>query len=455
MASTLLLPKKHLRNYLIQTFCESSEITFRQADKATCLFYYHNHLQTPLESFVVDFTLDFTLLFTADDMTLKEILKKKEKIKEHVTPNVVSPHDPGPIAEAFTFFRSDTNTKELISPPSFTSEVAEPPSYKNEHRLSSHFSRLPSSSNASTQSAQSSTSPKSEKRLSQRLHLTRSRTPSSSSVNVPTDLPDIQDVAVQGEEKEAQWEERATMLAKGNPNNRPVFLNGYPKGVTPEQKFYRDRFPQETPSNPEQDLSARPGITRSVSSAKGDENIQEAIRLHESGDLVNSTAMFGRLAESNAMAQIMYGLALRHGWGVPPNPPLAIQYLSAAAASSASVECAALHSGMKKGGAAKGELVLAIYELANSFRHGWGVQKDVVAARKYYETAANLGDTDAMNEVARCYESGQGGPKDRVSPDYLFIPQTRRFEKLKLKVWREPLTLSRKAHADVYTFSAP
>ncbi len=71
---------------------------------------------------------------------------------------------------------------------------------------------------------------------------------------------------------------------------------------------------------------------------------------------------------------------------------------------------------MKKGGAAKGELVLAMYELANSFRHGWGVDKDPVAARSYYETAANLGDTDAMNEVARCYEEGFGGKKDRVCP---------------------------------------
>lgn len=70
---------------------------------------------------------------------------------------------------------------------------------------------------------------------------------------------------------------------------------------------------------------------------------------------------------------------------------------------------------MKEGGAAKGELVLAMYELANSFRHGWGVEKDPVAARSYYETAANLGDTDAMNEVARCYEEGFGGKKDKVS----------------------------------------
>ncbi|EKG22258.1 Sel1-like protein [Macrophomina phaseolina MS6] len=70
---------------------------------------------------------------------------------------------------------------------------------------------------------------------------------------------------------------------------------------------------------------------------------------------------------------------------------------------------------MKKGGAAKGELVLAMFELANSFRHGWGVKKDASAARQYYETAANLGDTDAMNEAAWCYIEGFGCKKDKVS----------------------------------------
>ena len=86
---------------------------------------------------------------------------------------------------------------------------------------------------------------------------------------------------------------------------------------------------------------------------------------------------------------------------------------------------------MKKGGAAKGELVLAIFELANCFRHGWGIDKDPVAAKQvrpqrsrapvviglifwegcfghraikltdsicqYYETAANLGDTGMIS----------------------------------------------------------
>lgn len=41
--------------------------------------------------------------------------------------------------------------------------------------------------------------------------------------------------------------------------------------------------------------------------------------------------------------------------------------------------------------------------------------KDSVAARQYFETAANLGDTDAMNEAAWCYLEGFGGKKDKVS----------------------------------------
>lgn len=86
-----------------------------------------------------------------------------------------------------------------------------------------------------------------------------------------------------------------------------------------------------------------------------------------------------------------------------------------AASNSAEIERLALDAGMKKGGVAKGELVLAIFELANCFRHGWGVKKDAAAAKQYYETAANLGDTDAMNEVAWCYVEGFGTKKDKVS----------------------------------------
>jgi TPR repeat protein len=91
-----------------------------------------------------------------------------------------------------------------------------------------------------------------------------------------------------------------------------------------------------------------------------------------------------------------------------------VHFLSLAASNSASIEKAALAAGVKRGGAAKGELTLAIFELANCFRNGWGVKKDPVAAVKYYETAANMDDTDAMNEVAWCYLEGFGCKKDKV-----------------------------------------
>lgn len=48
----------------------------------------------------------------------------------------------------------------------------------------------------------------------------------------------------------------------------------------------------------------------------------------------------------------------------------------------------ALKAGVKKGGAAKGELVLAIFELANCFRHGWGIAKDPIAAKQVSHLAS-------------------------------------------------------------------
>ena len=297
-------------------------------------------------------------------MTLKDLLKKKDKIKNDPPLPAAPPPDPTP---EFTFLRSDTNTQELIKPPIFPDD--RPPS-SEDHGLSKHFARLRSSSNAS-QSSQKST--KSERGISQRLHLrSHSRTSSQGSINVPEDLPDIQDVAVNGEDKQAQWEERATILAKENPHNRPKSQGNNSRPSTPK------KVELQHPAH----LGDRPVRGRTISDAKSDDDIQEAIDLHENGKLQESTAMFGRLADSNAMAQILYGLALRHGWGIEPNPSLAISYLSQAASNSATVESDALHKGMKKGGAAKGELVLAIYELANSFRHGWGVEQDPVAARK-------------------------------------------------------------------------
>lgn len=342
-------------------------------------------------------------------MPLRDLLKKKDRLSNDEGKSPVVSQEPG--APEFTFYRTDTNTQEEIQPPSFAGDPkgihlpvrpSTPPSTPPKKSLGD---RLRRSSNASPASPES---PKDSKRLSHRLHLgSKSRTSSTSSVNIPTDLPDIKDAYTEDgdkQEKEAQWEERATILVKESVLVHP-----------PTAALSEMSVSSAAPASQQRSHSRSPSV-RSFSDEKSDENIQEAIRLHEAGELTRATEMFGRLAESgNVLSQVLYGLSLRHGWGCTPDTARAVTYLSAAASNSASIESEALKSGMKRGGAAKGELVLAIFELANCFRNGWGVPVDKVAARQYYETAANLGDTDAMNEAAWCYLEGFGGKKDKVS----------------------------------------
>ncbi|KAG4437687.1 hypothetical protein IFR05_006849 [Cadophora sp. M221] len=345
-------------------------------------------------------------------MPLRDILKKKEKVEQQRDAPSPTPA-PAPDFEppTFTFMRSDTHTQEIISPPTFSSQdSSSPPSFidgPSESKTSRLFKGRSRSASINSQASASSSKSKNAnpKRLSQRLHLRKSEPTSES---VPSNLPEIRvPEGEDGEARESQWEKRATMLARKNEETRSRPTTPMGGSATDLGSF--------------QDLNISGGSREKavVSTKQADDNIQEAIRLHEASELETSTKMFGRLAdpngENNALSQVMYGLALRHGWGCTPDPEEAVKYLSAAAANAASVEDQALQAGMKKGGAAKGELVLAIFELANCFRHGWGVQVDKFAAKQYYETAANLGDTDAMNEVAWCYVEGFGCKKDKFA----------------------------------------
>ena len=346
---------------------------------------------------------------------LRDLLKKKEKIGQDAQPIQQESLN----VPEFKFIRTTTESEEVIDPPNYPDDSSPSSPEKSrkskdsakEHRHTLGFRR---SSNAGetrdpTATKDLAVRPKYERRLSDRLLHRQSRSPSAdSSTILPKNLPDAptavgpvgaekggaQEGKEANEQREAQWEKRATILAQGNP------LLEHEQKV---EEMKRSRGRSKSPS---------------ISDQRGDDDIQEAIRLHETGELGLSTAMFGRLGDpkgqNNALAQVLYGLALRHGWGVPVEPEKAIHYLSLAASNSAAVEQAALDSGVTKGGAAKGELVLAIFELANCFRHGWGVKKDAVAARQYYETAANLGDTDAMEEAAWCLMEGFGGGKDKV-----------------------------------------
>ncbi|GAP86309.1 putative protein DSF2 [Rosellinia necatrix] len=368
-------------------------------------------------------------------MGLRDLIKKKDRLGEdNAGYSETLDRLAGP---EFTFIRSDTNTHEIIYPPNHPAtsrylNAHEPASAPSRARRSldvfrprsrgSSFLSASADGDGDGDSASATSSPKKDRRrLSHRLGLSRNALKTSEYVpeNLPqinvTNTSDDPTTATSKEAQEAreqQWEKRATILATTNE----------------QRQKSRSRSVSASPSISYADLAALngggdtdtspPDVPSGVVSSKEiDQDIQEAIRLHEEGDLERSTQLFGRLADpygaNNPLSQVLYGLALRHGWGCEPDVERAVTYLSAAASNAATVETMALKADVKKGGAAKGELVLAIFELANCFRHGWGIAKDPIAAKQYYETAANLGDTDAMNEAARCYLEGFGCKKDK------------------------------------------
>lgn len=280
------------------------------------------------------------------NMGLRDLLKKRDRLDDGEAPDAATMARLA--SPEFTFIRSDTFTQELIHPPgdpAIAYSGDEDSSYltagdrgsSTRNRLSFRLSRPRSASASSSKSGQSnpqspgtpgsneqrdqplSPQPKREsaaRRLSSRLHL--ARTPPSSE-NVPLDLPEI--VTPEGNEEadkdgtESQWEKRATMLARENEKHRsrpttPVraasvaadfagmHIGGGGGGGDGEKGGA-----VTTPQN---------GV---VSSKAIDDDIQEAIRLHEEGELERSTAMFGRLADpngaNNPLSQVLYGLALR------------------------------------------------------------------------------------------------------------------------------------------------
>lgn len=244
-------------------------------------------------------------------MGLRDKFRKKQDVDDEATPSPSA-------APEFTFIRTDTYTQEVIQPPSaggFGDQNAYltpgPKPDPKQQRRSLDVFRSTRSRSTSVSSDKSSGA----RRLSQRLHLSRSPI---SSDNVPQNLPDI--LVLEGAEDdkdgtESQWEKRATMLARENEKNRsrpgtPVHGSAAP--VIPSLRL------GDTPSR-----SGTPEPTgKTVSSKSIDADIQEAIRLHEEGELERSTALFARLADpkgaNNPLSQVLYGLALRY---VPPTSP--------------------------------------------------------------------------------------------------------------------------------------
>lgn len=210
-------------------------------------------------------------------MALKDLLKKKDKIKDDHTQQVQQhqqpqrfyqqepfsppPPPPPPNPPEFKFFRSDTYTTESIQPPGQHQAQADSHSHpfhpesqsRSESPTSSNpssssrspFSRLHRLSNVSSAGASENSpsqelspaqSEKRERRLSQRLHLNRaSRSASTSSVNLPSHLPQIAPDTGDAQDREAQWEKRATIMVQGGLNGTGI-RPASPRGDIEQQK---------------------------------------------------------------------------------------------------------------------------------------------------------------------------------------------------------------------------
>lgn len=121
---------------------------------------------------------------------------------------------------------------------------------------------------------------------------------------------------------------------------------------------------------------------------KAEDFVRQGIDFHEIGEISKATQYFRSAAEmGDPVGMLMYGLSVRHGWGCTANRPLAFQYLQKSAEHAVG-DLKSRDSFAST--AAKGELVLAIYELGICFRHGWGVEKNKKTAAYYFDIAANL-----------------------------------------------------------------
>lgn len=123
------------------------------------------------------------------------------------------------------------------------------------------------------------------------------------------------------------------------------------------------------------------------------ELLQLGIEAHERGDLSRSATLFERSARENGgcgAGMIMWGLALRHGWGCSVNQARGFKWLQKAAESvvedlDKAVEqdrFVATDGGDGEAVVARNELVLAIYEMGQCFMRGWGCKKDKPLVRR-------------------------------------------------------------------------
>ncbi|KAK7472929.1 hypothetical protein VKT23_001034 [Stygiomarasmius scandens] len=159
----------------------------------------------------------------------------------------------------------------------------------------------------------------------------------------------------------------------------------------------------------------KPSQAKRAPETKAQEFLQLGIQHHEANRLHESAVYFERSAKEDGgcgVGKLMWGLTLRHGWGCDKNEKEGFKWLRKAAEEAVDDLETRGDTSIDRG-AVRAELILAIYEVGQSYFHGWGVPKDQKMAVKYYRVAARLGDADAQTDLGFCLANGKGCKKDR------------------------------------------
>lgn len=180
--------------------------------------------------------------------------------------------------------------------------------------------------------------------------------------------------------------------------------------------------------------SSTTSIPLPSNSASADEHLSAGITFHEHGKLRESAYQFQTAANmGEPTAMLLYGLALRHGWGLRQNPEEAVKWLKRATniffdagndkgnrSSTADLlktlgKADSVTGGSGTSNVKKSRVGLALYELGMSYLHSWGAGKDEDSALQYFELAGTLGDGDALCEAANIWmKNGGNGRKKNL-----------------------------------------
>nr|GAT55328.1 predicted protein [Mycena chlorophos] len=189
-------------------------------------------------------------------------------------------------------------------------------------------------------------------------------------------------------------------------------------------KTFQSRAPSRSGMQPQQqsrDPSPQPrsphvAFANSAPPQRALEFLQLGITHHENDRLAESAVCFEKAATVDGgcgVGMLMWGLALRHGWGCTKNEKSGFKWLRRAAEHAVSDLEAARQGGAIDESAVQTELILAIYEVGQCFFHGWGIAKDAKMGVSYYQVAARMGDADAQMDLGFCLANGKGAKKDR------------------------------------------